>query len=149
MSGAVLVLQRDTFGDIRRTAEAFTRAPAGANLYSDEVFKMEQFSGRRVEPYAPERPFRAGDRIALHSLYADPDEEALRLGARYRIAVEMETTSRITPLLPDLVADEPVTNRPEWAKYRFREQVFRGVVLRVEGIRNPLEDPYRAQPYLR
>jgi hypothetical protein len=149
MSGAVLVLQRDTFGDIRRTAEAFARAPADANLYSDEIYKMEEFSGREVAPYAPGRPLRPGDRIALHTLYTNPDDGAARIGATYRLTVEMETTSEITPLLPDIVAEAPVTNRPEWAEYRFRRQTFRGVVLRVDGVRDPREDPFRAQPYIR
>ena len=135
MSGAVLVLQRDTFGDVRRTAEYLAKTPETGAIYSDEIYKMNAFSGKRILPYDPRRSFRAGDRIAFHSLYVNLPAEAQRLSSSYALHVEMETASRITPLLPDIIAEAPVTNRPEWEKYRFREQVFHGAVVRIDGPR--------------
>lgn len=148
-SFAVVYLQRNAFADI---AEVGYRI-AGKNFPGGRVFATGDYGGRPVnyklsfyggQPVryfdlsAPDKtPMQAGDYLVLSNAYNSFEAVNRVLGARYELAVAYRS-GRYTlfPLLPDIMVNPPgTTSQPLCMAYRYHQQVYQSVVLRVTGVR--------------
>jgi len=132
-SVAVLVVQRDAFGDLKRNAEYLRLMPAEAVIYTDEQFKTEYWSGLNVRIWNPggER-LHQGDLLVFHTLYTprlNRLEEALF--RNHRLEIIRRDQSSLLPLLTDLMMDPQLQNRAEAASRRADAQYFETVTYRA------------------
>jgi hypothetical protein len=124
-SAAVMIAQNDSFGDIKRSAEALKALPPDAVIYSDEIPKTQYWSGRQLRlvtlPFNPE----PGTYVVLHSFYTPrlgPVDQNMR--ERLGATVIRQDNSMLVPLLTDLMEDPTLQNRFEATAFRFRPQFF-------------------------
>lgn len=138
-SSAVLLCQRDSFGDIKRSSTFLKSLPEGAVLYSDEVPKTQYWSGRKISPIDySQKPFmpKVGDYVTLHSFYS-PRISVLDTNLKERfgaVAIHSES-SMVVPLLTDLMEDPSLQNRTGATGSRFRPQFFISVVYEIKGLK--------------
>ena len=129
-SGAVLFFQRDSFGDIKRAALWVRDNVKGDIVFSDEFYKTQFWSGKRVRLLS-DKPLREGDYLILHSLYSPLSEKINYFQKKYELKVAYGTTSSIVPLLPDLLNRPAFTNSPGWLTVKYQRQTFDSVVVKV------------------
>ena len=133
-SGAVLYLQRDSFGDIKRAAEwvRFNVRPQ-ARLYASDIggYKTIFWARRPVEVLSPETALRTGDYLVLNSFYVSISETEERLGEEFNFERLYETTSTVVPLLPDITNPAGYTNALGWKLVRFKKNEFKSVVVKI------------------
>jgi len=132
-SVGVLVVQRDAFGDLKRNAEYLRLMPAETVTYTDEQFKTEYWSGRKVRIWDPggER-LRKGDLLVFHTLYT-PRLNRLEesLFRNHRLEVIRRDQSSLLPLLTDLMMDPDLQNRATAVSRRAEAQYFETVTYRA------------------
>jgi len=156
-TSAVLLSQREAFGDIKRAARFCATLPPEARVFSNEWFggdrpaiKMSFWSGRRIEGYDGSQPLAKGDYLCLHSgiygrwsaypaLGPSPSfqERLAAVDVQYDCTpVGGEFHARIVPLFPDIMDGSELHTSPLAWFYRYVPQRFRTVVLRIEGPRS-------------
>jgi hypothetical protein len=130
---AVLVLQKDAFGDVFRSAQYLKTLPPKSVIYSDEQFKTEYFSKRTVSVWNSEiRRLNPGDYLVFHTLYT-PRLNWLEQTLRRHFEMELvhQDTSYVVPLLTDLMMDPKLQNRSQAVSSRFEAQYFETKIFRV------------------
>jgi hypothetical protein len=130
---AVLVVQRDSFGDLRRNAEFLRFLPADARVFSDEIIKTSFWSGRPLEFWDPsQQNLRSGDFLVFHTFYT-PRLSWLEntLHENHQLEPVRSDGSYVVPLLTDLMEDPALQNRPRAVSYRFEPQIFNTRMYRV------------------
>ena len=125
-----LIYQRDTFGDIRRTAEWVRENFKKQCVYSDEYWKTQFWSGKEIKKW--ERKGEKGDILILHSGYSNLREEIEYLKKNYHFSLLYRTHSRILPLLPDIINPPFLSNSPYWMIKKYTFQKFQSMVVRIE-----------------
>jgi 4-amino-4-deoxy-L-arabinose transferase-like glycosyltransferase len=155
-SSAVLVLQREAFGDIKQAARyCSTAIPRGARIFSNEWFragmpaiKMTFWAKRPVEGFDGSESLSKGDYLCLHSLYGGLNAyPSLRPSVRFREQLdavrarydctEIAWFEAVTvPLLPDIMENPDTHTNPVAWFYRYAPQRFRTVILRIDGVRS-------------
>jgi hypothetical protein len=142
-SCAVLVFQKDSFGDVVRSARYLSTLPSDAVVYSDEQFKTEYTSNRTVRVWAPQvRDIRPGDYLVFHT-FNTPRLNVLEktLNLHFKMEIAYQDYSYVLPLLTDLMMDPQLQNRPQAASVRFEPQYFETRVYRVvKKIPRPKEE---------
>ncbi len=136
---AVLVLQRDSFGDLRRNAEALRALPADAVIYSDEQFKTSYLAGRPLRPWTPElRSLQVGDHLVFHTFNTPRLRFLLEtLATGYELVPLRVDASFTVPLLTDLMMDKADQNRAGATAHRFEAQRFKTHLFRVARVLPP------------
>ncbi|HEY5038410.1 MAG TPA: glycosyltransferase family 39 protein, partial [bacterium] len=132
-SGAVLISQNDSFGDIKRSAEFLKTLPKDAIIYSDEIPKTEYWSGKKVLPVVLPFEPKKGDYVVLHSFYTDrlsfvDDNMRNRLGGIWL----HEERSMVVPLLTDTMTEPKIQNRTTATAYRFEPQFFMSLIYQMK-----------------
>ena len=132
-STSVLVLQKDTFGDVFRNAKYLKTLPSNAVVYSDEQIKTEYVSQRPIRVWNPEiRNLNPGDYLVFHTFNTP---RLWRLEQTLTRHFEMEwvhhDTSYVVPLLTDLMMDPRLQNRSQATAERFETQYFETNIYRV------------------
>jgi len=131
-SFSALLYQRDSFGDIRRSAEFVKSLPPGAVLYSDEVPKTQYWSGREIRPITYPFEPSPGVYVILHSFYTNRLLFVSgHLRDKYGAQIIYENHSQVMPLLTDVMEDLSLQNRPRATSHRFEWQFFRSVVYEI------------------
>ncbi|GEM_PF-1015291 len=136
-SGAVLISQTDSFGDIKRSAEFLKTLPDDAVIFSDEVPKTQYWSGRKVTlmPYLAENTQfnpEPGEYVVLHSFYIPRIGQVdQHLVQKHGAELLREENSMVVPLLTDVMEDPLVQNRTMATAFRFVPQFFRSRVYRI------------------
>lgn len=132
-SGAVLICQSDSFGDIKRSSGYLRTLPDNAVIYSDEAPKTQYWSGRKVRPLM--LPFKPGpgDYVVYHSFYT-PRLNAVEqfLQERHQVLLVDRQESMVVPLLTDVMSDPRLQNRIASTAFRFQPQFFKSVVYRIQ-----------------
>jgi hypothetical protein len=132
-SMAVLVFQRDAFGDLKRNAEFLRTLPPGTTVYSDEEIKTGYASGRPILPWNPPRQtLKQGDWLIFHTFTTNRYRQ-LESSLRNNHAFEIVRVDRsyVLPLLTDLMMDKSFQNRPRAASRRLEPQYFETIALRI------------------
>jgi len=167
MSGAVIVYQHETFGDIEEASRAagFTSQSSGGKVWAREPYdndgkyrnvKTSVWSGRPVrwldglalEEVAP------GDVLIDSNVYPILDSFLASLREKWRLAVIEEALSETIPLFPGEImwvkystpqGDTMIrgTSDPNLMPYRFQRQFYSTVVYGVEERTAPSKDPSR------
>lgn len=143
---AVMVFQRQTFGDIKSAALfVHDKIPPHIPVYSNEIYKpeipcpkMRYWSGRNVRLYQGQR-LPAGAIICLHSAYGGPavlDAILMSLTYQYKLREVCSFEASILPLLPDVMA-EPLShqNPLAWA-LRYQPQTTITTIYQIEAPRS-------------
>ena len=126
-----LSFQRDSFGDIQRSAEWVKENIKIPYIYSDEYWKTRFWSGKKIKPWVGEA--KAGDILVLHSGYSYLSREFDALKKKYRYRVLYTTSSRIIPFLPDILNPPQWSNSPYWVVLKFTPQKFSSFVIEIYG----------------
>lgn len=141
---SVLVCQRDTFADMRATAEFLKESDFGnVRVFSDEVYrpgmeniKMQYWSGEWIYPLAKYvQDIEPEDIIVLSNVYSNFEPMAALLRERFEFREIFRAQTSIVPLLPDIMVTPPVTSQPSCMAYRYSRQNFLSVVLRIEHVK--------------
>jgi hypothetical protein len=131
-SFSALLDQRDSFGDIRRSAEFLKTLPPGAAVYSDEIPKTQYWSGREIQPITYPFEPSPGVYVVLHSFYTNRLLFVSgHLRDKYGAEILYENHSQVMPLLTDVMEDLSLQNRPRATSHRFEWQYFRSVVYQI------------------
>ncbi len=130
-SAAALYYQRDSFGDIKRAAVYAGNELQGETIFTDEGEKTSFWSNCPCQSYSHKEEIQPGQYVILHSFYTDIDREESYLASRFETEIIYQTTSRIRPLLSDLLSGGRGTGFEEWMPRRFRTQHFRTVVIKL------------------
>lgn len=134
-SGAVLVFQRDSYGDIKRSALYLKNNLQQEVVYSDELTKTIFWSNKKVKKYGPNRNnIKAGEYVVLHSFLTDLQKELSYISQNHQSRIVYSTESLIIPLLADDIVpplQSAVTNRPAIQLYRFTPQKFKSVIVEL------------------
>lgn len=138
---AVLYFQRDTYGDLKRSALYIRDHLRGKTIFSDETIKTSFWAEVPIKMFDLEN-IKPDSYVVLHSLYtqvyypqAYPNlaREIKTFMKDYKLKKIYETKSEIVPLLPDIMSSPPFTNHPGWASARYQRQYFHSVIFRVES----------------
>jgi len=129
-SSAVLFCQRDSFGDVKRTALWTKNNVKAEVIFSDEFHKTAFWSTKEVK-YLDSKDIKTGDYLVVHSFYSNLSPMINYLQKKYEVEVVYETTSRIIPLLPDLLNPPILTNTPAWLAKKYQKQTFKSIILKV------------------
>jgi len=142
-TSAVLILQREAFGDIKQAARYCATLPPQARIFSNEFYrpdmpaiKMSFWSGRRVEGFRGSEPLAKGDYLCLHSVYGDLNEQIAEVRKRYDCKDVEWFEASIVPLLPDIMEIPGTHPNPLAWVFRYHRQRFRTVVLQIDGPRS-------------
>ena len=146
-SGLVLYLQRDTFGDIRESAEFVKELEPSCRIFSDEVYrvgvenvKMKYWSARQVYSIPQNlRILRPGDVLVLHNTYSDFGALARSLQTLFEVEELFHVEGTICPLLPDIMTQPRVTSQPFCMAYRYVPQHFMSVVIVLKPLESDAE----------
>lgn len=161
-SSAVLIFQRQAFGDQRAAAEFIrTKVPRGTAVISNERYgnfsalgcvKLSYWSGRPVEPiheYLPRRPeaplpktIPPGSYVVLGNAYGGDeylDYLAATLTYYYHMRYAASYDSTVYPLMDDVMAMPMFNQNPLGWVMRYTPQLFSTHVYIVDGIRTPEE----------
>lgn len=141
---AILVLQRETYGDQRAAADYIRKnVPATAPVFSNERYgnytqlgsvKLSRWSGRPVQIASPDKPMPAGSVLVLGTAYGGNEAVGAQIAAlsqRYdlRPLTPMPFTSQIVPLMDDIMTDPMFNQNPlawvlRYVPQNFATQVF-------------------------
>jgi hypothetical protein len=169
-SAAVLIFQRQAFGDQRAAAQFIrNRVPRSATVISNERYgnflslgcvKLTYWSGRPVEPlfeYLPARPedplpkvIPAGSYVVLGNAYGGDDfcdylAAILTYYYHMRYTASFDTT--VYPLMDDIMVNPMFNQNPLGWVLRYTPQLFSTHVYVVDGVRtlDELEELRRRQ----
>jgi len=141
-SMAVMVLQRQAFGDVKASARYIRdNIPPETLVYSNEMYKpeivcpkMRFWSGRPVE-FFQGQPLPADSILVLHTAYggsAGMDKIHRYLVRNYRLIMLAEFEASILPLLPDIMG-EPISHQNPLAwVFRYQPQTTITSIYQVE-----------------
>jgi hypothetical protein len=132
-STAVLVLQKDAFGDVSRNAQYLKTLPSNAVVYSDEQIKTEYVSKRPIHVWSSEtRNLNPGDFLVFHT-FNTPRLWWLEqtLTRHFEMELVHQDTSYVVPLLTDLMMDPQFQNRAQATARRFETQYFETKIYRI------------------
>lgn len=144
---AVLVLQREAFGD-QREAAAFIKKqiPAGTPIYANERYgsftelggvKLSFWSGRRVATLiSPDQPLEPGAVLALGTAYGGDEAVGALMAAlseRYTLEplIQQPFRSQLTPLMDDIMTNPMFNQNPLGWVMRYVPQHFATQLFRV------------------
>jgi hypothetical protein len=132
-STAVLVLQKDAFGDVSRNAQYLKTLPSNAVVYSDEQIKTEYVSKRPIRVWNSEiRNLNPGDFLVFHT-FNTPRLWWLEqtLTRHFEMELVHQDISYVVPLLTDLMMDPRLQNREQAVTRRFETQYFETKIYRI------------------
>ncbi|MCD6385031.1 hypothetical protein J7M23_04560, partial [Candidatus Sumerlaeota bacterium] len=148
---AVVVLQRETFGDIKAAA-LFVRKniPPSTPVYSNEMYrpqilcpKMRYWAQRDIKFYYGQ-PLPENAVVCLHTVYggsAAMDYLLLSIARQYKFQEIGRFEASIIPLLPD-VMEEPISHQNPLAwVLRYRPQTTATFIYRIISVRKPEKQP--------
>lgn len=138
-----LYLQRDTFGDIKRSAVFLKEnlKNTKCRIFSNEIWRpgIETVKIRfyseidNIQIYKRDK-LAPSDYICLHSAYGFIDEELRFLSKRFQIEILYIDKAKIIPLLPDIMATPPypnLTSHPAALVFKYFPQEFASVVAKL------------------
>jgi 4-amino-4-deoxy-L-arabinose transferase-like glycosyltransferase len=152
---ATLLLQRDAWGDLKRSAEFCRTLPPQARIFSNEVYrpgmpavKMTFWAGRAILAFDGSQAPAAGDYVCLHSAYSGGlkpypaliptvplGEQIAAFKKQYNCSEVKMFRSSLTPILPDIMEAPGTHPNPAWWLFRYTRQDFVTVILRIDQAR--------------
>ncbi len=126
-----LIFQKDTFGDVKRSAEWVRKNVRKEWVYSDEYWKTRFWSKKRIRKW--EGREKKEDVLVLHSGYSNITEDMRYISRNYNYRLLYSTHSRILPLLPDILYPPQISNSPYWIILKYTFQDFHSSVIKIEG----------------
>ncbi|MCI0414936.1 glycosyltransferase family 39 protein [bacterium] len=124
--------QKDTFADIKNSAQYIRSHFPDSRIFSNDPFKVSCYTNGEVNKYEQKPIYRSGDIIALHSFYGDLERDVTWLTTHYQVEEVFRTDSVVIPVLANTIITKG-SNTPEVAARRFHGQTFTSVVLRISG----------------
>ncbi|MCD6521629.1 glycosyltransferase family 39 protein [Candidatus Calescamantes bacterium] len=133
LASLTLYFQKDSFGDIKRSAEWVRRNLSVPYVYSDEYWKTSFWSGKEVRPLKGK--VKEGDILIIHSGYSNIKKVFNFLGQKYHYSILYSTQSRILPLLPDILSPPTLSNSPYWMILKYTPQTFSSFVIEIKEVK--------------
>lgn len=133
-SGAVLILQRESFADIKDAALFVSEYSEETPVYSNETYKdlgpvkMRFWSGRAIRHLENPNDIQEGALVSVSSAYGGTGAfktmtQWLRNQRGARLAASFE--SRLVPFLPDIMQEPYTHQNPLAMTFRYTPQNFR------------------------
>lgn len=144
---AILVLQRETYGDQRAAADYIrNNVPPTAPVFSNERYgsytqfgsvKLSRWSGRPVQIVSPDKPMPAGSVLVLGTAYGGNEAVGAQMAAlsqQYdlRPLTPVPFTSQIVPLMDDIMTDPMFNQNPLAWVLRYVPQNFATQIFQVQ-----------------
>jgi 4-amino-4-deoxy-L-arabinose transferase-like glycosyltransferase len=138
-TGISLYLQKDTFGDFKRTAQLIRETPSlkDQTILSDDVDKTAFWAQTKILPY-DRTIVQVGHYVVLHSFYSNIPSELQFLNSRYVVTEIYQTTAQVVPLTEDILRSLSLilADKPIWTLLRYEPQPFQSVILKIEKRRD-------------
>ncbi len=138
-TGLVLRWSRESFADIKRSAEFVRDNLEGRTVYSSEIRKVAWWARRPLRGYTAtsRRQVRPGDYVLLVGWHTNLNTELRWLAARHRLREVNRERAVIRPLLADDIVDwagrnlNRRANHPVCWEERFNVQTLESVIVEV------------------
>jgi len=144
---AVLYFQKDSFGDLKRSAKFLKSVEPNAIIFSNEnnyslpsCIKDKYWSGREVSLLTDEyilgdKSFPQGSYLCLHSAYGGLKNFSLLLmefEKRYNLEEVYSSQSTIIPIFPDIMQEPFFHQNPLALTVKYNKQTFYSYVFKVK-----------------
>ena len=123
-------LQKDTYKDVKNSAEFIRKNFPNTKVYSDEKIKVPFYLHRGITFYSQQESFQAGEILVLHSFHTPLQWELKRLSELYNLRVLYVSRARTMPLLCNSLLENFASNGfPIIVLKRFEWQRFESIVI--------------------
>lgn len=147
-SGLVLYWSRDSFGDIRRSAEYIRDHLRGERVFSSELRKVGFWSQTPLRGYTrrSRTRVRPGDLVLLVGWHTNLETELAYLNRFYLTEIVHKEKAEIVPLLADDIVDwagknlRRRANAPVVWEERFRKQQLESWLVEIKASRGEAEE---------
>ncbi len=146
LSSAVLYFQRDSFGDLRSSAEFLKTTEENAVIFSNEdnhslppCIKDKYWSGRNIilldsDYLSGKKLLPEGCYLCLHSAYGGFNgfrNLLMALGSQYNLEELYSSQSTLYPIFPDIMQEPYFHQNPLALTVRYSKQTFYSYIFRV------------------